>query len=245
MRYVEAARNILKCYRQMRKDINDIIDCTSGEITVGMSSNKASRMFTDIFPRFKEKYPNINIKLIDGHTKEMIEQTEKGLIDLAFCTSGIENPALVYRVLLHERFVLALPGTHPLAYLANPPEAKLATIDLRLFRDENFMLANPSMTIRIITDKMFAGAGFTPKILFESNSAQALYTLAESGYGAALIPMANVSSSGASVYFLTRPLGEWDNIVAYPQGTHLSRAEEYFICLAREYYAAHFNHINM
>jgi DNA-binding transcriptional LysR family regulator len=243
--YVESARDILKRYRQMRKDINDIIDCTSGEITVGISSNKTNRMFAHIFPQFREKYPSINIKLTDGHTKEIIEQTEKGLLDFAFCTSGIENPALVYRPLLHERFVLAVPKTHRLAGLASPSRDKLATIDLDLFRNEYFMLANPSMTIRIITDKMFAAAGFTPKILFESNSAQALYTLAESGYGTALIPMANMNFSSAIVYFLTNPLGEWDNIVAYTRGTHLSRAEEYFISLAKEYFATHFNYISM
>jgi DNA-binding transcriptional LysR family regulator len=244
MTYVEAARDILKRYRQMRKDINDILDCTSGEITVGISSNKASKMFAKVFPQFNQKYPNIKIKLTDGHTKEMIEQTENGLIDFAFCTSGIENSALVYRALLHERFVLAVPKTHRLASLANSPEARLAAIDLDLFRDEYFMLANPNMTIRMITDKMFARAGFAPKILFESNSAQALYTLAESGYGIALIPMANINFNSASVYFLTNPLGEWDNIVAYAQGTHLSRAEEYFISLAKDYYATHFDYIN-
>jgi DNA-binding transcriptional LysR family regulator len=243
--YVEAARDMLKRYRQMRKDINDLIDCASGEITVGISSNKASRMFATIFPQFKEKYPNINIKLIDGHTKEMIDQTEKGLLDFAFCTSGIENPAIVYCPLLHERFVLVVPKAHRLARLANPPGGMLAAIDLVLFRDEYFMLANPSMTIRIITDKMFAGAGFTPKILFESNSAQALYTLAESGYGIALIPMANINFDSAAVYFLTNPLGEWDNVVAYAQGTRLSRVEEYFIALAKEYFATHFNYITI
>jgi DNA-binding transcriptional LysR family regulator len=242
--YVEAARDILKRYRQMRKNINDITDCTSGEITVGVSSNKAGRMFAHIFPLFRGKYPNINIKLTDGHTKEIIEQTKKGLLDFAFCTSGIENPALVYRPLLHERFVVAVPKTHHLAGLANPPESKLATIDLNLFRNEYFMLANPSMTIRIITDKMFASAGFLPKILFESNSAQALYILAESGYGIALIPMANINFNSALVYFLANPPGEWDNIVAYAQGTHLSHAEEYFISLAAEYFATHFNYIN-
>jgi DNA-binding transcriptional LysR family regulator len=245
MAYVEAARDILKRYRRMRKDINDIIDSTSGEITAGISSNKASRMFATIFPRFKAKYPNINIRLTDGHTKEIIEQTEKGLLDFAFCTSGIENPALVYCPLLHERFVLAVPKTHRLADLASPPGGRLATIDLALFRDDCFMLANPSLTIRIITDKMFAEAGFAPKILFESTSAQVLYTLAESGYGMALIPMANINFDSAAVYFFTNPTGEWDNIVAYAQGTRLSRAGEYFIALAKEYYAAHFDYLNI
>ncbi|MDR1932912.1 MAG: LysR family transcriptional regulator [Spirochaetales bacterium] len=243
--YVETAREILKRYHQMKKDINDIIDCTSGEITVGISSNKASRMFTHIFPQFKGTYPNITVKLTDGHTKDLFSQVEKGLLDIVFSTSGIETSALIYRPLLHERFVLTVPKTHHLAYLANPSEDKLATIDLNLFCNDYFMLANPSMTIRIITDNMFTKAGFLPKILLECNSAPTLYTLSESGYGVSIIPMGNMNPSSASVYFLTNPLGEWDNIVAYAQGSRLSKAEEYFIELAQEYYATHFTHINI
>jgi hypothetical protein len=55
--------------------------------------------------------------------------------------------------------------------------------------------------------------------------------------------MGNIPPAGAAVYFLTDPPGEWDNSVAYIQGAHLSRAEEYLISLAQDYYATHFNHI--
>jgi DNA-binding transcriptional LysR family regulator len=242
--YVETAREILKRYHQMQKEIKDIIDCESGTISMGISSNKASKMFASVFPEFNKKYPNIKIKLTDGRTKDINTQAEKGLLDLAFSTSGIENAALTCRPLLHERFVLAVPKSHRLAHLAGQTHGgNLATIDLTLFREDFFILTNPIMTIRMITDKMFARAGFTPKILFECNSTPTLYTLAQSGYGISLIPMGNMTSPSGSVYFLTNPLGEWDNIVAYAQGSRLSKAEEYFIELAQNYFAANFKYI--
>jgi DNA-binding transcriptional LysR family regulator len=244
--YVEASREIIQRYRQMRKSVNDIIDCESGLISMGISSNKASRMFASVFPRFNKKFPNITIKLSDGRTRDINAQAEKGLLDLVFSTTGIESPGLICQTLLHERFVLSVPRTHRLAHLADKaPAGKLATVELTLFRGEHFMLSNPSMTIRVITDRMFAEAGFTPDILFECNSTPTLYTLVESGYGVSIIPMGNISSSSSSVYFLTKPLGEWDNIVAYAKGSRLSRAEEYFISLAREYFATQFNYINI
>jgi DNA-binding transcriptional LysR family regulator len=244
--YVEAARDMLKRYKQMQKDIRDITDCESGLINIGISSNKASKMFASVFPQFNKKYPHVNIKLNDGRTKDLNLQAEKGLLDLVFSTSGIDNLAITSQSLLHERFVLAVPKTHRLAYRAGKaPQSKLTIIDLTLFQDECFILANPNMTSRMITDKMFAKAGFTPNILFECNSIPTLYTLVDSGYGASIIPMGYMTPDSASVYFLTEPLGEWDNIVAYAQGTHLSHAEEYFISLAQDYYATHFNYINI
>jgi DNA-binding transcriptional LysR family regulator len=244
--YVEAARDIVQRFKRMEKDINDIVTCESGVISIGISSNKSSRMFAGVFPRFNERYPNIKIKLSEGRTREINMLAEKGLLDMIFSTTGIEFPSLSYQTLLHERFVLSVPKTHRLAHLAkNVSKGKLITVDLCLFKDEYFMLTNPSMTIREITDKMFNQAGFKPHILFESNSPQTLYTLADSGYGISIIPMGNIREGSSSVYFFTNPLGEWDNIVAYAKGSHLSRAEEYFISLAREFYETEYSFVNI
>ena len=244
--YVEAAQEIIQCFRRMKKDINDIATCESGIISIGISSNKSSRMFASVFPRFKERYPNIKIKLSEGRTREINIMAEKGFIDLAFSTTGFEYPALSYQSLFHERFVLSVPKTHRLAHLAkDTPKGKLATVDLCLFKDEHFMLTNPSMTIRVITDRMFTQAGFTPNILFESTGPEALYTLVDSGYGISIIPMGNIKEDSSSVYFLTNPLGEWELIVAYAKASRLSRAEEYFISLAREFYETEFSYVNI
>jgi len=244
--YVEAAYEIVHRFRQMNKSIHDIVACESGVITVGISSNKASQMFVSVFPRFHKRYPNIKIILSDGHTREINRLAEKGLLDLAFSTTGFEYSGLTFQPLLHERFVLSVPRTHRLADLGkNVPKGKLATVDLRLFKDEQFMLMNPNMTTRVITDRMFAQAGFTPNILFESSSSQTLYTLVDSGYGISIIPMGYIKVSSPSVYFFTDPPGEWDNIVAYAVSSCLSQAEEYFISLAKEFYTSHFVFVTM
>ena len=244
--YVEAVREIVQRFRQMKKDINDIVVCESGVISMGITSAKSSRMFAGVFPRFKERYPNIRIKLSEGRAKEINMLAEKGILDIVFSTTGFDYPGLASEALLHERFVLSVPRTHPLAHLAkDAPKGKLATVDLCLFKDEPFMLASPNMTIRIITDRMFARAEFTPHVLFESNSSPTLYTLVDYGYGVSIIPMGYIKENSASVYFFTNPLSEWDNIVAYPKSSRLSRAEEYFISLAREFYKTEFGYINM
>ena len=243
--YVEAARDVVHRFKQMRKDINDIVANEIGVINMGITSPKSSQMFAGVFPRFKERYPNIRIKLSEGRARDLNLLAEKGMLDIVFSTSGFDYPGLVCQTLLHERFVLSVPKTHHLAYLAkNAPKGKLATVDLRLFINEPFMLASPYMTFRLITDRMFRQAGFTPNILFESYNSPALYTLVDSGYGVSIIPMGYMNKKGASVYFLTEPVGEWDNIVVYAKGSRLSKAEEYFISLAREFYSREFGHVN-
>ena len=244
--YVKAASEIVQRFKLMKKDINDIIVCESGVISIGISSNKSLQMFACVFPRFKKQYQNVKIKLSEGRSREISIMAEKGLLDIVFSTTGFDYPGLIHQTLLHERFVMSVPKTHRLAHLANDaPKGKLATVDLCLFKGEPFILANPNLTIRAITDRMFLQAGFTPHILFESNSPQTLYTLVDSGYGISIIPMGNIKEDSQSVYFFTNPLGEWGNIVAYPQTSRLSRAEEYFISLAKEFYDREYGYINM
>ena len=243
--YVKASREIIQRFKQMKKDINDIITNEVGLINMGITSPKSSRMFAGVFPRFKERYPNIRIKLSEGRARDLNLMAEKGILDMVFSTSGFEYPGLSCQALLHERFVLTVPKTHHMAHLANnAPKGKLATVDLRLFANEPFMLASPNMTFRLITDRMFAEAGFAPNIVFETYNAPTLYSLVDSGYGVSVIPMGYMNKKGASVYFLTEPLGEWDNTVVYAKGSRLSKAEEYFISLAREFYKTEFGYIN-
>ncbi|MCL2231507.1 MAG: LysR family transcriptional regulator [Treponema sp.] len=242
--YVEAARDIIKRFRQMKKDISDIAACESGVIHIGISSIKSSQMFARVFPKFNQRYPNIKLKLVDASARAVNMLAEQGLLDMAFSTTGFDHPGLAFQVLLNERFVLSVPKTHRLARLAKKTrKGKLATVDLCLFKDEPFILSSPDLTTRVATDKMFNEAGFIPTILFELN-AKALYNLVESGCGISIIPMGNIRKNSASVYFLTNPLGEWDNIVAYAKASRLSRAEEYFITLAKEFFETEYGYLS-
>lgn len=66
----------------------------------------------------------------------------------------------------------------------------------------------------------------------------------ESGCGISIIPMGYIKDNSASVYFLTNPVGEWDNTVVYAKAGRLSRAEEYFISLAKEFYETEYGYLN-
>ena len=244
--YLNTAQNIIQRFEQMKKNINDVISCERGNISIGISTNKASLMFASVFPLFKERYPNIKIKLSEGRNQEIISMTEKGLLDIAFATTGIDCSGLTYQTLLHERFVLSLPKTHHLARLTKDvPVGKLATVDLGLFKEEQFILTKENTTLRILTDKMFAQAGFKPKNIFESSSYWMFYTLVDSSYGISIIPMGNINPNSSHVVnFLTTPSGEWDNIIAYNKATKLSQAEKYFISLSEEFFKTRYGSIS-
>ena len=242
--YVEAARHTVKLFKQVKKQISDITACEAGVINIGLTTIKSSQMFAKIFSKFKERFPNIVLKVTNGITKDINLLIEQGILDIAFVTSGYENTGLASQLLLRERFVLSVPKTHPLAGSAKKAQrGKLSVIDLRLLENETFILSSPELTTSLVTDKMFNEAGFTPNVLFRV-SAAVLYTLVDAGCGISIIPIGNMNEKGDSVYFITDPSGYVDNLVVYPNTTRLSRAEEYYIALAKEFIDTEYSYLH-
>lgn len=235
--YVDMTKNVLLLQKKAFLEIADIAENKKGHFTVGVTPGRGTTMFSEIFPRFKKNFPNINIGLFEGTVVEVSQKISSGEVDIGFLTSGFNFPDLTSRFLKREEIVLALPKTHRLAYLAqNVPEGELASIDLSQLADDEFLLAGENTTLRAIEDNVFALAGFKPKIAFETPSILTLNILSRSGFGPSFVPVFYANTSPDAVYFRTNPKLEWDLNVTTKNNHYLTRAEEFMISLVKEYY---------
>lgn len=194
-------------------------------------------MFSNIFPKFQETYPDVKINLFEGTVWAIMEMIATGKVDIGFLTSGLTHPAVVSRQLAMENIVLVVPRSHPLAHLAeDAPNGHLATVDLRLFKNDKFLLPSEGTTLRIMANQAFQTAGFEPQIAFETSSVPALHNLATSGYGIAFVPLFYTNNADKVVSFYTDPPINWNLIATYRKGSYITKAEEYMITLAEQYY---------
>ncbi len=240
--YVDAARDILRTQKRVMGEIADIADGQRGTIRIGFSPSRAVGLFKDVFPRFSATYPNIQLRLREDHASQLEEAVAKGLLDMVFTsTFKGRHPALEYDILKHEDFLLAIPRTpryrHCLEAIAAGAGGRNGPVDIGLFREEEFLLMNTATSMRVVTDAIFAKAGFTPKLYFEINTRATLYSLIENGYGISIIPSQCPPDPKNVAFFRTDPPGGWDIAAAYLKGGYLSSAQKYFINLARNYYA--------
>ena len=235
--YIHMAESVLQQKENAYLQICDIADDRAGYFTIGVTPGRGSQLFASVFPRFKEKFPKINVGLVEGTVLSLKEQIEAGKIDLALVTSGPDYRNMAITMQATEEILLAVPRTHPLAALAeNAPEGDFATVELAQFKSCNFLLAGRGTTLRILEDQLFFDAGFLPNVSFESGSLLTLNQLSKSGYGISFIPRFYADDDTHAVYFRLNPVASWDLVAAHLTEHPLTRAEEYMIELATNYY---------
>ena len=63
--YIKAAEDIIKIEEQVENYINDLNTLKSGHLSIGASNVFAAYALPGIITDFKNKYPEINVKLVD------------------------------------------------------------------------------------------------------------------------------------------------------------------------------------
>lgn len=235
--YIDMAKEILIKEQNTRLKISDIAEDKVGHFTIGVTPGRGTLMFSSVFPKFKALYPNIKVGLYEGTVLNISEMIAGGKVDIGFVTSVLEYPNVVTQHQAGEKIVLAVPKSHPMAFLAeNAPDGELATVDLRLFKDDEFLLAGEGTTLRTLADRAFSAAGFSPKIAFETLSLSTLHTLSKSGFGLSFVPRFYVDSNAEAVYFYTDPPLSWELVVAYRRGSYRTQAQKAMIDMVTQYY---------
>lgn len=235
--YIDMAHAVLQSQKKAYLQIGDIAENKTGHFTVGVTPGRGTQMFSAVFPAFRAMYPNMKVNLFEGTVLENNEMIAAGKVDIGFLTSGFPHPGIITRTQVKEEIVLVVPRTNPLSRLAeNAPEGDFATVSLRDFEQDEFLLAGEGTTLRALENQLFTEAGFQPKIAFETPSLLTLNMLAKGGYGLSFVPRFYADDTKNAVYLHTEPGVYWELVAAHRKDHYITKAEESMIALATEYY---------
>jgi DNA-binding transcriptional LysR family regulator len=169
------------------------------------------------------RIPNVEISILEDGAANLVEATRRGLIDLAIASlpTGTE---LLGRPLFPIHTLAVVPRDCPLDCKEHIDVTELAPYRLLLLR-RNFLS-------RQLFDSACQMAHVTPKVLLESNNAQALLALAKVGQGIAILPstvkLENVRQKVVSVWHDQKPIGMWMSAIWDPR-RYLTPAAKTFI----------------
>ncbi|UUZ96027.1 LysR family transcriptional regulator [Paenibacillus sp. P25] len=181
--FVEKAQKILDMVEQLKQEMEDISQMRKGKLVVGDLPITGAHVLPLVLPVFQERYPEIDVHLVEDTTANLEQLTASGQADISLLSLPLGDDALTYEPVIEEEIVLAVPPQHP---LSRRPNTK--PVDLAALSGESFIALKKGQGFRKITIDLCEQAGFIPNIVFESSNIETVQSLVAAGMGIAFVP---------------------------------------------------------
>ncbi|EHI97566.1 transcriptional regulator, LysR family [Clostridium sp. DL-VIII] len=236
--YISAAKEILGLKKETYNKISDLINLKNTHLSIGLTPERGISMFASVYPEFHKLHPNVIVEPMELSVKEQEVMINCRELDLGFLTlsDDIQKTDFSYKYILNENIIVALPSCHPLAESGSRYGDFLNEIDLKLLKDDEFVLISKSSTIRDAVNPLFQAAGFTPNVLFETKSCQTLINMVEKNLCCTILPEHYAIDSNNIAYFSLPQKPQLRIVAVHKKGVYLSKATEDFIKLASIYW---------
>lgn len=238
--YAETARHILDLNTQLLQQMEDSSNLKKGRLILGLPPSRSTYILPVILPVFHQKFPGIEIVLVEGSSSELEEYAIKRDTDITIIPLPVKENLFSYVPILTEEILIAIPPNHSLSIVEKElcHKQKRPCIGLEQLREEPFILTKQNQKLRQIADDLFLQAGFKPRIILETKSIEAAHAMVAAGVGITFIPdtviwFGQITQSPS--YFSIESLAPTRTVaVAYLKGRYLSRAAFEFIEVAKE-----------
>lgn len=230
---LNAAREIVAVKEQTYQTIHRLTHRQSSRIVIGATPLRGSLMVAQVFPAFNRRFPDVELVIREGYTRDIKDWVQRGQVDCALSSyiSGEEGFEII--ATMKEKIVAAVPGFHPMAAMARERGDALPCVDIRCFADSPFVLMAEGNTARAVYDRIMEKEGLRPTEVFETNNLLVLCRMVGQGMGVALIPASSMQKNREdTVYFSIYPRYYMHLGMLLPPGRNeLSEAERYLAYL--------------
>lgn len=196
--YIEAAEEIMQAQERFSRYASDAEHCLRGSLSLGGTTLFTSYVLPPLISAFSARYPGVEIRLHEQHTRVLRRELQEGTLDLAVDNSVLDPlhyHQLVYR---QERLILAVPAVFAInescrAHQLTAQEVidgnarHVPPLALERLRDTPFLLLKEGNDTRTRAERLCSRAGFTPRVRLQLDQQLAAYNLAAYGLGATFL----------------------------------------------------------
>ena len=216
-KYIKTIEKILKLERHFIQYVNDVDDLKAGNVSVGGTQQYTSYMLPAIVSKFIEKYPHINVDIVEAKTSSLIRYLNEGIIDIAIDNYSYDEEDYSRQFQTKDTMILTVPKSFSSNenlknYALSFEEIKsgefknddIPFVKLSEFKDENFILLKEGNDTRTRAHKKFVNENISPKVLLEVEQQITSYNLTAYGLGISFISdylIRNVGDNDSLCYY--------------------------------------------
>lgn len=175
------AERLLAGEAEARRTVGEVAGLRRGRLTLYALPALEQHLLPPWLALFRREHPEIQLQVRELRPARAIAQAvAEGEADLGFVHLPYEVENLEHRVLLEDPFVVVVPEGHPLA--------RKRALNLADASDEEWVWVREANDPDHPLYAACTAAGFRPRIVCESGSAQGVMALVAAGLGIALLP---------------------------------------------------------
>lgn len=208
-RIIEQARIIIKQTEEINNLVQEHKNQVSGMLRIGIIPTLAPYLLPIFIGRYKKKYPNIFIKVIEQTTENIVSLLHKDLIDVGILVTPLKEEKIIEKPVFYEEMLLYVNPNHQLYHQESIHIKDIATPEIWLLSDGH--------CFRDQVVNLCSFLGTTDSKLpfhFEAGSLETLMNIVDREGGITIIPelakynMAPNKAKNVRSFTKTKPLRE-------------------------------------
>ena len=187
-RVYQYADRIFDLYGDMENAVREMTGDISGMVMIGASTTIAEYMLPALLGDFRQKYPEVNVRLKVSNTDGIVSMVENNVIDLGVVEAPVLNKNLVVDVCRMDQLVAIVPKDH---VLANQKKVRLG----ELLKHPYICREEGSGTREVIAEYLTTcGINMNEvSICMELGSPEAVKGAVEAGMGVSIVSRATIN----------------------------------------------------
>jgi DNA-binding transcriptional LysR family regulator len=218
---------ILVEHDDLAAELSELQGLRRGALRLGLPA-LSSNTFAPLFTVYRERYPGIDIRLVEHGSGRLEEILRAGEIDVAASLLPVSDD-FEWQEVQRERLMVLVSAGHT---LARQPQ-----VDLLGLRNEPFLLFEPGFALnRLILDAC-RKRGFEPTVAARSSQVDFIVELVATGLGIAFLPQSMAEKRNHAFVrriLLDEPDTEWQLVMIWRRGAFLSHAAQAWLAMWRE-----------
>ena len=170
------AREILVLVERIGHEVSGAQELRTGKLRIGSFPSAASRILPALMGAFNDRYPGIEVTLVEGTDQEVLEYIHSRAVDVGFVTLPAGELETV--PVAEDELIAVLPGWHPLA--------DTVTVSIQQLSEEPFVMSKGGCEPLIFS--AFRLAGCEPNTRFEVRDMGAILAMVGEGLGVTVVP---------------------------------------------------------
>lgn len=250
-KYIEAVERILEIQKDFKNYVDDFNELQTGSLSIGGSNLFSSYVLPPLITEFKNRFPNVEIRLIEESTSQLENLLLRGRLDFIVDNYYFSDDVFDRHLYCMEHLLLAVPKHLGInAELANYQldieqiisgeylNDSVLPVPLERFQNEYFLLLKEENDTRERGIMLCQNSGFKPKIFLDLDQQVTAYNITCAGLGISFISdtlATSVQPHPNVVYYKLQGEGTGRNIYFYrKKGKYISRTMQEFLNIVKE-----------